>query len=256
MKKLIMSISLTFFCIQAFSQENTSKDGSTVIFLGKDRTKTNMIYNSSAIKLGILDMVSGLFGLHYEHELSSIFSLQAGGGLTSRNYTQGLLSSDEATDESNNNVNGGSDILDSYYNYDTRAAKIGYFISFEPKFFPNEDGFDGTFVSFLFSYRRYNYKAKNIENTFSDPINEFENQIITAIGIGHQFTNTKTIIEYDFSFGIRNINGERRDLWYVPDLNGGLVETALINNDKSSQLFISLSLKMGLYWNAKNNKIK
>lgn len=235
-------------------KDSTSK---STIYLGQDRNFTKYVYNRSAVKLGIIDMISGLYGLHFEREWGSIFSTQIGGGLTGRNFTQGLLDEVES-DGSNNFVPGGVDIFDSYYNYDNRSPAVGYFIELEPRFYPKEDGFDGTFISFAISYRRYNYTADNIELESTDyhfvktdPISEYENQIITTIGFGQQSTGSKSIIGYDLNIGIRNISGHRRDLWMIPDQSGNLYATALLNDVKESQFFLSVTLKIGIYWRKK-----
>lgn len=254
MKKILIWIVFALFTSSIYSQQD-SISNSTIIFLGKDKNFSKNLYNSSAVKLGVIDMISGLYGLHYEREWSSIFSTQIGGGFTGRNFTQGLLEFEEETEESNNTVPGGVDILDSYYNYDNRSTSIGYFFAFEPRFYPREDGFDGTYISFAVSYRRYNYKADNVESETTEyhfvkvyPLSEHENQIITTIGFGQQVTGTKSIIGYDINIGIRNISGLRRDLWMVPDQNGNLYAKALLNEDKKSQFFLSVSFKIGIYF--------
>jgi hypothetical protein len=256
MQKFILIVVLfNLISFSSFSQQDSSKNSSTVILLGTDRTTEQTTYNSSAIKLGIFDIIAGMYGLNYEKELSSIFSIQAGAGLTGRNYTQGLLTSDESNDESSNQIEGGSDILDSYYNYENRSAKMGYFVTLQPKFYMGEDGFDGSFFSFMLSYRRYNYEAKNVDNTVSDiqyvianPISEYENQLITALSYGHQNTNDKTVVEWDFQVGVRGIKGERRDLWSVTDNSGNAYTYAYKNKVSKTGLYVGLSLKIGLYW--------
>ena len=74
---------------------------------------------------------------------------------------------------------------------------------------------------------------------------------ITTIGFGKQVTGTKSIIGYDLNIGIRNISGLRRDLWKVPDQSGNLYTTALLNEVNKSQFFLSVSMKIGIYWNKK-----
>lgn len=256
MKKIFIWIVLALFSRPIYSQQD-SVSNSSIVFLGKEKNFNKYVYNSSAVKFGLIDMISGLYGLHYEREWGSIFSTQFGGGFTGRNFTQGLFNEVES-DESNNIVMGGADILDSYYNYVNRSSSLGYFFAVEPRFFPNEDGFDGGFISFALSYRRYNYTADNVVSELSDyrfvktdPLSEHENQLITTIGFGHQSTGSKSIIGYDLNIGIRNISGLRRDLWMVPDQNGNLYATALLNEYKKSQFFISVSLKIGIFWKIK-----
>src|ERR1700722_3888865 len=103
MKKIVTTV---IFCVAlngAFSQADSSKTGTKVIFFGANRNKEAKVYNGNAIKLGLADIASGLYGLHYEHELSEIFSIQVGGGLTGHNYIQ--FAFDEAIDDKSDKKN-------------------------------------------------------------------------------------------------------------------------------------------------------
>lgn len=223
------------------------------------------MYRASAVKLGIFDFATGLYGFHYEHELSSIFSIQAGGGLTGRNYAQGLIHSDDDINSqpSSNNLPESERIPDNYYKYAGRTSKLGYFVVAQPKFYFEEDGFDGPYFGFCFQYRRYNFTAANVdpsstsnafvfvnENSFA----EFENQTIVALAYGKQDTNQKTILDWSCSIGLRNLNGERRDVWlYVDPNTGNSTATAYTNKVSMSQLYFDVSLKIGLFWTNKKS---
>jgi hypothetical protein len=81
---ILIFLSASVFGLNA--QTDTTKTGTKVIFFGKDHSKPVVTYNSSALKFGLLDIASGLYGLHYEHEFSDIFGIMAGGGITGRNH--------------------------------------------------------------------------------------------------------------------------------------------------------------------------
>ena len=85
----------------------------------------------------------------------------------------------------------------------------------------------------------------------NNPIDEFENQLITAIGFGSQNTNTESVLEYTLTLGIRNIKGDRRDLWEVPDQYGGYETIVLINEVNKNKLFVGFSFKIGIFWEPK-----
>jgi|ERR1017187_1341548 hypothetical protein len=275
MKSIVTIFILCLVLNNAYSQADSSKTGTKVIFFGANRNKEAKVYNGNAVKFGLADIASGLYGMHYERELGEVFSVQAGAGLTGRNFMEGLLSTalvdDPANETSNNSVIGAKDILDNYWEYTSRSSSIGYFIEIQPKLFLSEDGFDGSYFGINFQYRRYNFSAQNVDPTkvkadagsdglaYSDvkfinsnPLSEYQNETIIAVSYGHQWTGDKTIVEESISMGLRNISGQRRDIWqYVSnDGNGNYYSQpfALLNNVSKSQFYFEFTLKIGLWW--------
>lgn len=255
MQKTILLILLSVFSIGIYAQVDSSKTGTKVIFFGKQHEQVKKEFNSSNVKFGLFEIASGLYGLHYEHELSDIFGVQGGLGLTGRPFVQGLFDAAGGGGEgSNNNPGlGYTDIPDKHYDYTNRTANIGYFITLMPKLYFSEEGFDGTFFAFTFQFRRYNSTAQNVESNSNgvvfnttNPISEHENQTIFGLTYGYEWTGDKTILEYSLTAGIRNINGQKRDLWST-----GYGCIALLNNYTDSQFYFDMSLKIGLKWDSK-----
>jgi hypothetical protein len=269
MKKSLLFTCLIIFPLFCFSQTDSTKRETSVVFFGAEpvQSKVNN-YNGQALKIGILELISGLYGVYYEKEFSDIFGAQVGGGLTGRNFLYGItadLDEDAAAQNSTNYPSPGyEDIFDADYQYGDRDAKIGYFFAAMPKFYFDEDGFDGPYFALNFQYRRYNYVAygtvPNVVNSNysyeeggltsgGNDIDEFENQVILGLAYGGQSTNTKTILDYHTSIGFRKVTGERRDLGYrIDNITGSrqlLVQKREVDKMK---FFFEIGFKIGLWW--------
>src|ERR1039457_762831 len=147
MKKIILLFTLILLSISFYAQTDSSKTGTKVIFFGKQHEQAQKKeYNSSNVKFGLFEIASGMFGLHYEHELSDIFGFQGGLGFTKQPYMQSLFDAAGGGGENSNNNPGSAytDSPDKYYDYTNRTADIGYFITLMPKFYFSEEGFDGS----------------------------------------------------------------------------------------------------------------
>jgi hypothetical protein len=286
MKKILTIILLFAAANSLFSQADSTKTGTKVIFFGANRTKDPKAYNGSAIKLGLADIVSGLYGLHYEHELSDIFSIQVGGGLTGHNYSEGWIYDgldNPPTVQKNNTLlmpassymlSNTTDLGDNYWDFTNRTSSLGYFIEIQPKFFLTEDGFDGGYFGINFQYRRYNFSASNVNSTpivtnsggnsidynsvnyiTATPMSEYQNETIFAISYGYQWTGAKTIIEESISVGLRNISAQRRDIWSVTTTDGNgnyyTAPYAQLSSYSASQFYIDFTIKIGLWWASK-----
>ena len=261
---LLMTV-LPFFVM---AQSDSTKKETTVIFFGSEAaaSKADSKYDANAVKLGIFEMIQGLYGFSYERELSDLFSIQAGLGLTGRNWTYGVLGSDwfgsAAAEQSSPTFTNGNDERDEDYDYKSRKAVPGFYIALQPKFYyADEDGMDGTYLGLNFQYRRYNYDAYGtLTNDYAEfksgnDIREFEKQTILALSWGYQNMNEKTVIDYHIAAGIRSISGERRDVGYELDPFTGSPGDKQIGpiprSTSGSYLFFEMGLKVGMWWKGK-----
>jgi len=279
MKKQLLLLAFCASFIQLIGQTDTSKKVDTkVIYFGHSFTKPTVSYNSSAIKLGILDMSYGLFGLHFEHEFGEMFGIQVGIGATGRNYSSAIFAEEYGYQKSSNNFANSATIhyqadANDLFDYSHRTTNSGYFFSITPKIYLNAEGMEGYYLGFTYQYRQYNFTASGIDTTsngiyakdasgsaiYTDkyPIAEYENQSIFGITFGSQYLSNKTAIEFSMTGGIRNLSGVRRDVWtiYKYDSNGnsiGSYPVAFTNNENTSQFYFDLSLKIGLWWGKSN----
>ena len=260
---LVMIILPTF----TMAQSDSAKKETTVIFFGSEAaaSKSDSKYDANAVKLGIFEMIQGLYGFSYERELSDLFSIQAGLGLTGRNWTYGVLGSDGlgpgSAEQSSPTFTYEKDYIDEDYDFKSRKAAPGFYIALQPKFYyADEDGMDGTYLGLNFQYRRYNYDAfGTLTNDYAEfksgnDIREFEKQTILALSWGYQNMNEKTVIDYHIAAGIRNINGERRDLGYVYNPSIGSDELTVSSATRSTSggyFFFEMGLKVGMWWKGK-----
>jgi len=273
-------VTILIFCAamnSVFSQaSDSSKTGTKVIFFGSNRTKEAKTYNGNAIKFGVADIAAGLYGLHWDHELSDIFSIQVGGGLTGHNYMEGFINDafkDHPLSTSGSTYSGAAlnsnqkatEIGDDNWSYANRSSNSGFFVEIVPKLFLTEDGFDGGYFGLNFQYRRYNYSADNVSPittsdnsvtyTSSNPIPEYQNETIFAVCYGYQWTGEKTVVEEAFSLGLRNYSGMRRDVWNISTAPSGPLGTgsttyynvAQLSPTSGSQFYFEWTLKIGLW---------
>jgi hypothetical protein len=264
MKNLIL-ILFIFAYIRAFGQTDTISRGPVLYGdLNAKGEKTADQYNAHAIKIGLLEITSGMYGLTYEKELNDFLGIQAGVGLTGRNflYGLGLTGAAEKSQQKSSNFPEGvpyvSDQYDNYYKYDDREARMGFYLLAEPKLYIHEYGFDGPYFGLNIQYRRYNYLAyatlpgdEYIEGRLlSGPndIDEYENQLIAAINYGGQAAHRKTIVEYFIGLGVRNVKGLRRDVGYINDAAANRQVMVLSQNIRASRIFMQLGLRAGLWW--------
>ncbi len=269
MKRVLIIIAiLTLTYANSYGQSDTSKSKTTVIYFGDGSStaeeNSNKKYDASAVKLGVFSLVSGLYGFSYEREFSDLFALEAGAGLTGRNWVYGLLSGEDGLSskpQKSEYFTENLDVFDNDYQYTARECKVGFFLTATPKFyFADEDGMDGSYLGFNLQYRRYNYTAYGEVSTddatdiiSSDKdIKEFENQTILALRWGYQSMNDKTIIDYFVGVGARNFKGERRDIGSVETPNGSVYTIAPEpRSTKGTKFFFEVGMNIGLWWDKK-----
>ena len=255
MKKKLLITVITLFALipQTKAQIDTTRRSSVIIF--GDNPAGASTYGAYAVKFGLFDMLSGVYGLFYEKEMSDIFAVQAGAGLTGRNFMQGLaIDGEDAYDDGN-----------QHYVYKHRDAKMGYFVSVQPKFYYAEYGYDGPYLGLNFAYRHHSFEAQRVDwakTTQSYGYNsdlvystgkgfeEYENQTILNLIWGYQWVDTKTVVDTNFGVGFRNTAGKRRSVTSgYSDINGNYVAgTDFLESVKSQKLYVEWGLKVGIQW--------
>lgn len=259
--KLIL---ITFLMSTSFSyaQNDSLRNSTTVVLFGNGPDsidfRNNKKYNASAVKFGVIEVTQGLYGLWYERELSSIFSIQVGAGVTGRNYTYGLITLDETEElQSSPNFDTEADIEDDDYVYMDRKSKTGYFFTVMPKFWYSlEDGMEDGYFAINFQHRNYKYLAygsyqSNLDRFTSGPfdVEEFESQNIIALTWGSQVLKNKVCIDFCSSIGGRFFKGERRDSGYNNADN--IIIGKLPRKTSGTKIFFEVGLKLGLWFDGK-----
>ncbi|MFZ5554251.1 MAG: hypothetical protein ACOZCO_14125 [Bacteroidota bacterium] len=180
---------------------------------------------SGAIKLSPLLAIVGDFPVFYEHVLKKKVSVEGGIGITYPNIFMGGLF------ESNG----------FYENFDERKRKIGYSISTNIRLYPSYV-FDEFYFGVDIKYRSYLMELESCGSTSyqdkKETISTFDSKLligyITDVG-------SSAIIEYYFSFGLRNIVFD----YYDCNTSGGLTTLFKIKEENTIPHF-SLGIKLGI----------
>ena len=252
-----------------FAQQDSAKRTTTTVIFGSGTAgeESSGKYNANAIKINVFGMFSGMAGLTYERELSSIFSVEVGGGLTFRNLTGNIWQQmlDEIGDdgtESSPNFNEYLDEPDQNYEFDRRKAVIGTYFTIMPRYYYQEDGFDGSYLGISLQRRTYKYEAFGIDPlssgygsiAFVDGSgnrDEIEKQTNIGITWGYSNVSDKTVLDFYTSIGIRSINAQRIDVGYVeptPFDTPVPVIGSKMRDVKKTSFYYELGFRFGFWW--------
>lgn len=270
MKSCIFLVIIILIPSSILAQTDSVKHSSSVILFGKGAYGTKQErYGANAVKLNLTALFSGLYGLHYERELNQAFSIEAGLGLTGRNFVGNALRKaieldKDVLSQASPNFTEEFDEYDDDFDFKSRDAKIGFFVSALPRFyFGVQDGFDGAYVGLNIQYRKYVFEAYPLDPSapqYSGDIkfkkgsnySEFETNLVLAVIIGNQFLFDKAVGDMFIGLGINIIQGERRDIGYVKNPSSLSPDIAVIGTQprEVSQLFpyFEIGYKIGVFW--------
>src|SRR5262245_23361706 len=135
-KYVIVFVTLLVINNQVIGQTDSSGTHWTTYDQNSSRKKTaNSSTTSSshanAIKAGIFCVLMGKYGLAYERELNSTYSIEAGLGLTGRNITGNEVAQEyewiDYNEGGSPNFSEQDDVSDDDYSFDSREAELGWF---------------------------------------------------------------------------------------------------------------------------------
>jgi Protein of unknown function (DUF3575) len=262
MKKLVFALILTTSITFSYAQE-------TVVFSTKSREASASKKKGSSmqniVKIAPLSFISGFVPVFYERSINDFFSVQAGIGLTTKNYildaigeaggsnsgsTNGINEDYKSETWSDGSSSGYYTDQNSTYGGDERKTTIGYLISVEPRLYFNSEGLDGSFIGLNLSTRRNNYSSSAVTNgatslTYSGAkVKEFDNLSTMMVNFGYQTLNDNISIEYSGGIGLRKVKGEH--YIYATNSTGKYVSgTGFV--DKTKVAF-DLSFKIGYHF--------
>jgi hypothetical protein len=169
----------------------------------------------NVVKLGLLNVASGNIPIYYERRLLPLLSVQAGVGVTVRDF---------AADVVNMIFTNGEPPYNPYYQYAERKPKVGYYMSIQPKVYTSSDAMDGFWVSPMLEFKRFNFKANMVDQTAissgDGPVyltnsfqSEFRNDLDFTLNIGWQWLlDNKVAVEYSMGAGFRRFWEERQNI--------------------------------------------
>jgi hypothetical protein len=219
---------ISFFCfgfVTVNAQYVTSSEHPAVN--NKHRKKAN---EENIVKIAPLGFVDGSFPVFYERRITEFFSVQAGVGLTSRNYMRGLMQDARSSIDLNDN-NGTpttTDLSEKIYSFSDRSPKLGFMFSVQPRFYFDSDAPNDGFMGISYNFYRYNFDIPALvtSSTTSSgyaatgPIqNENEKISDIMVAFGDQILFDKLVLEFSSGIGIRNVNGLKYTATQDPTTN-------------------------------------
>jgi hypothetical protein len=199
-----------------------------IIEFGADGEKVSKkSYDNLILKTNPISFLFGTQTLEAERELSDMFSMQGGLGVTFRSAKIGYLDLVEAElgELSGRNSFCGStqwanDICDKYTDYTHRKQIIGYRLALSGRLFFDNNGYEGLYISPSLLYTRNRYRIPEaIESNLSTVMRQEgawkpERESLTdfTIRLGYSVLHDRLMHEAYIGAGIRNFKALREDL--------------------------------------------
>lgn len=268
MKRVLILIFILAFYLSTSAQKDSTQRSSTTILFGDGKIVDNSPrYKYNAIKICFLDFLGGKYGLYYEKKLTNGFGAELGGGVTGRNIVGNGLREVLFEDDKNQNSSTFSseyDITDHDYDFKSREATIGYFITLIPKWYYYQDkGLDGNYFALNFQFRRHNFDAYGLDPYYSyqgilsynknvTVTKEFEYNYVAGLAWGKQLQTGIVTFDFLLSTGAVYITGEKRDIGLVVPADPALDPYATVA-EKSRKvstmaLHLEVAIKFGFCW--------
>jgi hypothetical protein len=242
MKKFffIALTSLVCFSGEIKAQSNSS---TTVITFDDDKSSTSptdksvktpkkkRVFPKNNVKVGLFGPAYGQIPFYYERYIADFFTMQAGIGLTTRDFMGDAYSGiqfgvKDKYNESQTAWNG-TDESDAgepfvgFESYRHRKAGVGFCFSISPRFFPGGDAFDGFYLSPSFEMNFRNYKAQKVDVNGDYLKNDYQKekssnmQVFLILGWQNNFEPVS--LDWSFSSGVSFNKNTRLDVGYTYD---------------------------------------
>ena len=197
------------------------------------------------LKIGALYFVSGNIPLYYERKIMPWLSIQAGIGLTSRDFVADVVN--WYLDNINQDEG-----LNPYYQYKERKPLVGVYASLQPKFYVIDPALAGFWISPMVEFKQYNFKANlsdvnsssnaYLPNTYQ---HEHRNVIDFTINTGYQWMFNVMTLEASTGLGFRRFWEQRIDVEYAGTNGGAPYTTNGVRNFKGYRFEYNISLNFG-----------
>jgi hypothetical protein len=262
---LVLFLSL-ITCAPIYAQKNREpkqRDSSIIIFSESPRPGKKSINSISGdgniIKISPLAFLNGYIPVYYERRIADFFTIQAGVGVTTRNYIRGLLYNALDQDNASNqnikytwNTSTSGEIYgaeDGLYDYEYRKTKPGYYVSLQPRIYIESDAPEGYFFGISLDHYQYNFQSQGLSGNGSNTrgnktIDEYEKMNDIMVIFGGQSLFDRITLEYTSGIGVRKIKGEKYAV--AMDGNGKYVEG--MANYKKTTLNLEATIKIGFHF--------
>ncbi len=227
MKKLIFTLTFLILLTTAlYAQETvyfkTDKGNSS-----KRKKKEKVSSELNIIKIAPLSFIGGNLPIYYERSITPTFALQVGVGITMKNYINNILSEKDNGGNGGNNypskvINWQDGTLNTYSDQSdntnlelNRKSKTGYLFAIEPKIYFENEGLEGTFISFAFNTAKYNNTVNKIKTGTSTSSNAvltsstfegYEKVSNFLVNYGNQTLYDHISLEYSVGIGLKKVS--------------------------------------------------
>jgi hypothetical protein len=237
MKKIFLLIFIfTGFFINAKAQSSKERRDSTVVIIFNNnssqtasahkKTKDNNI-----IKIAPLGFVNGTFPILYEKVITDFFTVQAGIGLTNKNYIRAVFQKASAYDGGGSTIaypwganSAYTDVSEPLYNFTYRTSTMGYMFTIQPRLYFESNSPEDQFMGISYDYYHYGFSIPGVvadgAGSYAQtgaPQSEHENISDIMVHFGSQTIYDNITVEYTTGIGLRNVSGTK----YVADYNYG-----------------------------------
>ena len=192
-----------------------------------DIQKPKPANNINIVKGGLFYFASGCLPVFYERKVLPWLSIEAGLGLTTRDFMADGVNAYIS-------ILAGNQGMNPYYQYSERKSLPGIYISAQPKFYVHNDALEGFWFGPVLEFKRFDYKANLVNvnalaNLDGNPIylpnsyqNEYRNAVDFTFNVGWQwFYNHHLTLEYLMGAGFRRFWEQRSDIEATQSYSSG-----------------------------------
>jgi len=289
---IVFLLNIFFLCTFAENTYTVNDSSNTTVITFSDiksdpikRNKKGKIINSlpkNSVKIGLLGPVFGEVPIYYERYITDWFTIQAGVGITFRDFFGDFYTADALTfgKSKHNKYNNWNelyevDLLDENQSgtprYQTRKAGVGFCASFAPRFFPgfsstiynngnSTSAFDeGMYLSPFVQYSIRNYKAQkvDIDGNYleNEKMKEKTSSLMFLLVLGYEKNFVPVMLDCYVGFGFVRSSNSRLDIGYTLD---EINYTEIYENKEkkytSLNMYIKIGLDLGLTFGGKKKK--
>ncbi len=234
------------------------KDSTVVVIFNENKTsgKTGKHKKSgeeNIIKIAPLGLISGTYPLLYERVVSDFFTVQAGGGLTGKNFFRSAVqkSGNSITIDypwpSNSNL---TDYTEGLFDWNVRKGSIGYMFTIQPRLYFESEAPSGGFLGVSYDYYHYAFTSPALITGSSGPEqkgapkSEYENVSDIMVHYGYQNVYDRLTLEYTAAVGLRNVKGSK----YVASYDGTSVGPEGFASYKQNVFNFGIGFKVGYHF--------
>ena len=262
LKLVLIMLIISINILNAQKKKQVEKDTSTTIIIfnhsssiSSPTKKKKYLGESNIIKIAPLGFVSGVIPVYYERKLTDMISIQAGAGLTMRNYLRSLMvKSDLGTIDITNNSQT-NDIAAPYYEFTYRKATTGFMYAIQPRVYFDDEGLEGTFIGLSYTNSKFNFNSQGVTSynlgtaVFNNNMHaEYETLSDIFVTIGSQSLMDKLTTEWTLEFGVRNIKGSKYVAYPKYDNNGNTTVSDGMKDYAKANVFFNIGFKVGLHF--------